>query len=68
MKQKTDSIAPNFPYSVAFKDQIALNIQNFYKNHLREGVVGSGQNMAARKNSWTPLDMKNQSPNQSAQA
>ena len=41
------------------KQKTALNIENFINNHIGDEATGRQQNMAARRDSWIPIDMKN---------
>jgi hypothetical protein len=59
MKKNINPLESNFQDTDALNNAIALNIENFLNNHVREGAKGSQQNMAARRDSWNPLAMKN---------
>jgi|GEM_PF-4591945 len=59
MKKNVSPLESNFQDADALNKTIALNIENFLNNHIREGAKGSQQNMAARRDSWNPIAMKN---------
>ncbi|WP_462253250.1 hypothetical protein [Ferruginibacter sp.] len=66
MDKKINSTTSNFQDADDLNKIITLNIENFLKNHTREGANASQQNMAARRDSWNPLIMKNQNLDNSA--